>query len=69
MADSFELYDLQVEMICPPGEKIYCGAKDGDYFVLRGEMLYLPEGQGFSIYSLCEFRLDNNGLPTVADRG
>ncbi|KAK4617766.1 hypothetical protein CLAFUW4_12057 [Fulvia fulva] len=52
MADSFELYDLQVEMICPPGEKIYCGAKDGDYFVLRGEMLYLPEGQGFSIYSL-----------------
>ena len=24
----------------------------GDHFELRGEMLYLPPGQGFSIYSL-----------------
>ena len=55
MADeSFELFDLKVEVICPPGEKIYCGAKEGDHFFLRGEMLHLPEGQGFSIYSLCE---------------
>lgn len=51
--DSFELYDLKVEVICPPGEKIMCGAKEGDYFRLEGEMLYLPEGQGISIYSLC----------------
>ncbi|KXN81981.1 hypothetical protein AN958_03328 [Leucoagaricus sp. SymC.cos] len=48
----FELYDLRVEVICPPGKKVYCGAKEGDYFELRGEMLYLPPGQGFSIYSL-----------------
>lgn len=54
MGDSFELYDLKVEVICPPGEKIYCGAKKGDHFFLRGEMLFLPKDQGFSIYSLCE---------------
>ena len=50
--DSFELYDLRVEVIAPPGERIYCGAKPGDYFELRGENLWLPPGQTFSIYSL-----------------
>ncbi|KAF4612801.1 hypothetical protein D9613_011845 [Agrocybe pediades] len=50
--DSFELYDLRVEVICPPGERILCGAKPGDYFTLQREMLYLPAGQGISIYSL-----------------
>jgi uncharacterized repeat protein (TIGR04076 family) len=50
--DTFELYDLRVEVICPPGERILCGGKPGDYFTLEGELLYLPPGQGFSIYSL-----------------
>jgi uncharacterized repeat protein (TIGR04076 family) len=50
--DSFQLYDLRVEVICPPGERILCGAKNGDHFVLEGEMLRLPPDQGFSIYSL-----------------
>lgn len=50
--DSFELYDLRVEVVCPPGERIMCGAKEGDYFTLEGEMMYLPPGQGISIYSL-----------------
>ena len=50
--DSFHLYDLRVEVICPPGKRIMCGAKEGDYFTLEGEMLYLPPGQGISIYSL-----------------
>ena len=50
--DGFQLYDLRVEVICPPGERIMCGAKIGDHFILQGEMLYLPPGQGFSIYSL-----------------
>ncbi|CAK5272935.1 unnamed protein product [Mycena citricolor] len=54
MDDSFELYDLRVEVICPPGERILCGAKPGDHFTLEGEMLHLPPGQGFSIYSLCK---------------
>lgn len=52
--DSFELYDLRVEVVCPPGERIMCGATEGDYFTLEGEMLYLPQGQGISIYSLGE---------------
>ena len=50
--DGFELYDLRVEVVAPPGAVIYCGAKPGDYFELKGEMLHLPAGQGFSIYSL-----------------
>src|ERR1700736_2286424 len=48
----FELYDLRVEVIGPPDRTIYCGARLGDYFELHGEMLILPPGQGFSIYSL-----------------
>ena len=50
--DTFELYDLRVEVVAPEGGKIFCGAKPGDYFELRGEMLHMPSGQGFSIYSL-----------------
>lgn len=51
-AAAFELYDLRVEVVAPAGARIYCGAKPGDHFVLEGEMLSLPAGQGFSIYSL-----------------
>ena len=54
---SFELYDLRVEVIAPPGAKLYCGAKPGDWFELHGEMLYLPPGQGFSMYSLAALML------------
>ena len=50
--DSFVLYDLRVEVTAPPGARLYCGAKVGDYFELKGEMLHLPPGQGISIYSL-----------------
>ena len=50
--DSFELYDLRVEVTAPPGSPIHCGAKPGDYFEMRGEMIHFPPGQGFSIYSL-----------------
>lgn len=50
--ESFQLYDLRVEVVAPDGGAIHCGAKRGDYFELRGEMLTLPPGQGFSIYSL-----------------
>jgi uncharacterized repeat protein (TIGR04076 family) len=41
-----------VEVVAPPGAKLWCGAQPGDHFELRGEMLHLPPGQGFSIYSL-----------------
>lgn len=50
--DSFELFDLRVEVVAPQGGAVHCGAKPGDWFELRGEMLHLPPGQGFSIYSL-----------------
>ncbi|MCR4265645.1 TIGR04076 family protein [Nitratireductor sp. ZSWI3] len=50
--DGFELYDLRVDVVVPEGQPIFCGAKPGDHFELRGEMLHLPPGQGFSIYSL-----------------
>ena len=48
----FELYDLRIEVVGPTDRPIYCGARIGDYFELHGEMLKLPPGQGFSIYSL-----------------
>jgi len=48
----FELYDLRVEVVAPDGARLYCSARAGDYFELRGESLFLPPGQGFSIYSL-----------------
>jgi len=48
----FELYDLRVEVVAPPGAKLWCGARPGDHFTLEGETLRLPPGQGFSIYSL-----------------
>jgi uncharacterized repeat protein (TIGR04076 family) len=50
--DSFEIHDLRVEVVGPPDARIFCGARLGDWFELRGEMLHLPPGQGFSIYSL-----------------
>ena len=53
----FELYDLKVEVIVPPAAQVLCGARAGDWFELCGEMLYLPPGQGFSIYSLAAIML------------
>ena len=50
--DAFELYDLKVEVVAPPGARLYCGARVGDSFEVRGEMLHFPDGQGFSLYSL-----------------
>ena len=46
------MFKHKVEVVAPEGAKIWCGAKPGDHFVLQGEMLTLPPGQGFSIYSL-----------------
>jgi len=51
-AEDFTLHDLRVVVVAPEGATIYCGAQPGDSFELRGEMLHLPPGQGFSIYSL-----------------
>lgn len=50
--ERFELYDLRVEVVAPPGARLWCNARPGDWFELRGELLFLPPGQGFSIYSI-----------------
>ena len=50
--DSFELYDLRVEVVAPKDARILCNARVGDSFEVRGEMLHFPPGQGFSLYSL-----------------
>lgn len=50
--DAFELYDLRVEVVAPEGARIFCNARAGDWFEVRGEMLHFPPGQGFSLYSL-----------------
>ena len=48
--DRFELYDLRVEVVAPPGAVIQCNAKVGDSFEVRGELLHFA--QPFSMYSL-----------------
>ena len=50
--DAFELYDLRVEVVAPEGARLYCSAKPGDYFEVRGELIFLPPETGFSLYSL-----------------
>ncbi len=50
--DGFDLYDLRVDVVIPPGARVLCGARPGDHFFLEGEMLRLPPGQGFSVYSI-----------------
>lgn len=48
----FELYDLRVEVTAPEGAKIWCNARPGDYFEVRGELLHFREDMPFSLYSL-----------------
>lgn len=49
--DSFDLYDLKIEVVKCEG-KMVCNHKIGDYFELSGENLSIPAGQTFSIYAL-----------------
>ncbi|MGE0862544.1 MAG: TIGR04076 family protein [Vicinamibacterales bacterium] len=49
--DSFELYDLRVEVVAT-SRPMVCSHTPGDWFEVRGENLWLPPGQGFSIYAL-----------------
>ena len=49
--DSFELWDLRVEVVATDRPMV-CAHAAGDYFLLSGETLRLPPGQGFPIYPL-----------------
>lgn len=51
--DNFELYDLRVELTRFEKNKcITYWAKIWDYFEVRWENIYFPDGQGFSFYNL-----------------
>jgi uncharacterized repeat protein (TIGR04076 family) len=50
-ADSFELYDLRVEVVRCEG-KMVCSHTVGDYFEVHGENLVFPEKNSFSMYAL-----------------
>jgi uncharacterized repeat protein (TIGR04076 family) len=50
--DSFELYDIKVEVINNGIKPMVCNHKVGDYFLLSGENFSLPSGQSFPIYCL-----------------
>jgi uncharacterized repeat protein (TIGR04076 family) len=49
--DTFELYDLRVEVIATERPMV-CSHRAGDWFEVRGENLILPAGQAFSLYAL-----------------
>ena len=49
--DTFELYDLRVEVVATDRPMV-CGHRAGDWLEVRGENLLLPPGQAFSMYAL-----------------
>ncbi|MCC8128113.1 MAG: TIGR04076 family protein [Clostridiales bacterium] len=51
MDDSFEIYDLKVEVIATDRPMV-CSHRAGDYFLVEGENLVFPENNSFSMYSL-----------------
>lgn len=53
MKHIFELYDLRVELVRFENWKcVTDGAKIWDYFEVRWENIFIPNGQGFSFYNL-----------------
>ena len=51
MDDSFELYDLKVEVVASD-RPFMCSHREGDCFYVQGENLVFPEGSSFSMYAL-----------------
>ena len=51
MDDSFELYDLKVEVVASD-RPFVCSHREGDCFYVQGENLVFPEGSSFSMYAL-----------------
>lgn len=49
--DSFELFNLRIEISEKSG-RIIGKHKIGDYFDVIGEDIFLPAGQGFSLYAI-----------------
>lgn len=51
MDDSFELYDLKVE-VTATDRPMVCSHREGDYFLVEGENLVFPQHNSFSMYAL-----------------
>lgn len=51
MNDTFELYDLKVEVVATDRPMV-CSHHVGDYFLVEGENLVFPETNHFSMYAL-----------------
>ncbi len=49
--DTFELYDLRVEVVATDRPMV-CSHRAGDTFEVHGENLVLPAGGAFSLYAL-----------------
>ena len=49
--DTFELYDLKVEVVST-GKPFVCGHREGDFFLVQGEDLVFQGTDRFSMYSL-----------------
>lgn len=49
--DSFELYDLSVEVESIDGD-CTCGMRVGDGFLMRNGKIFMREGTGFCLYAL-----------------
>ena len=50
--DSFELYDLEVEVVLRPGGEFVCGHRQGVAFRVVGEDLVFEQPARFSMYAL-----------------
>lgn len=50
--DSFQLYDIKVEVANNGNKPMICNHKAGDSFLLSGENFSLPNGQSFPIYCI-----------------
>lgn len=51
MDDSFEIYDLKVE-VTATDRPMVCSHHVGDYFLVEGENLVFPEPGAFSMYAM-----------------
>ena len=49
--DSFDLYDLKVEVVATERPMV-CSHRAGDYFLVEGENLVFPQADRFSMYAL-----------------
>lgn len=50
--DSFELYDLKIEVYQQDGKKMICNHPLGSHFFLQGENILFPQQVTFPIYCL-----------------